>query len=65
LPKPAAPVVEAMAKRRVLGGVPVSRLVPEDPKLANLLLVTATETVTDDDMTALEKALKESIAEVK
>ncbi|MES1151056.1 MAG: aminomethyl-transferring glycine dehydrogenase subunit GcvPA, partial [Dongia sp.] len=65
LPKPAAPVVEAMAKRRVLGGVPVSRLVPNDPKLANLLLVAATETVTEADMAALETALKDSLAEVK
>jgi glycine dehydrogenase subunit 1 len=65
LPKPAAPVVEAMAKRRVLGGVPVSRLIPGDPKLANLLLVAATETVTDDDMAALESALRESLAEMK
>jgi len=65
LPKPAAPVVEAMAKRRVLGGVPVSRLVPGDPKLANLLLVAATETVSESDMAALEGALKESLAETK
>jgi glycine dehydrogenase subunit 1 len=65
LPKPAAAVVEAMAKRRVLGGVPVSRLAPDDPKLANLLLVAATETVTEADMAALETALKESLAEVK
>jgi glycine dehydrogenase subunit 1 len=65
LPKAAAPVVEGMAKRRVLGGVPVSRLVPEDPKLANLLLVAATETVTEADIAALETALKESLAEVK
>jgi glycine dehydrogenase subunit 1 len=65
LPKAAAPVVEAMAKRRVLGGVPVSRLVPDDPKLANLLLVAATETVTEADMAALETALKESLAEVQ
>ena len=65
LPKPAAPVVEAMARRRVLGGVPVSRLIPNDPKAANLLLVAATETVTEADMAALETALKESLAEVK
>ena len=64
LPKPAAPVVEAMAKRRVLGGVPVSRLVPGDPKLANLLLVAATETVSESDMAAFESALKESLAEI-
>jgi glycine dehydrogenase subunit 1 len=65
LPKPAAPVVEAMARRRVLGGVPVSRLVPDDPKLANLLLVAATETVAEADIAALETALKESLVEVK
>ena len=59
LPKPAAEVVEALAKKRILGGVPVSRLIPGDPKLANLLLVAATETVTDDDAAALEAALKE------
>ncbi len=59
LPKPAAEVVEALAKRRILGGVPVSRLLPAEPKLANLLLVAATETVGDDDAAALEAALKE------
>ncbi len=59
LPKPAAEVVEALAQRRILGGVPVSRLCPDDPALANLLLVAATETVSDDDMAALETALKE------
>ena len=65
LPRPAIPVVEAMAKRRVLGGVPVARLVPDDPTLQNLLLVAATETVTEADMAALETALKESLAEVQ
>jgi glycine dehydrogenase subunit 1 len=59
LSKPAAEVVEALARRRILGGVPVSRLCPDDPALANLLLMAATETVGDDDMTALETALKE------
>ncbi len=59
LPKPAAEVVEKLAQRRILGGVPVSRLCPDQPALANLLLVAATETVSDDDMAALEKALKE------
>lgn len=59
LPKPASDVVEALAQRRILGGVPVSRLLPAEPKLANLLLVAATETVSDDDAAALEAALKE------
>jgi glycine dehydrogenase subunit 1 len=51
--------VEDLAQRRILGGVPVSRLWPGRPELENLLLVAATETVTDDDMAALETALKE------
>ncbi|HNB28832.1 MAG TPA: aminomethyl-transferring glycine dehydrogenase subunit GcvPA, partial [Alphaproteobacteria bacterium] len=59
LPKPAASVVEALAKKRILGGVPVSRLYPKDPALADLLLVAATETVSDEDIAAHEAALKE------
>jgi hypothetical protein len=48
LPKPAAEVVEALAAKGILGGVPVSRLIPNDPSVANLLLLAATETATDD-----------------
>jgi glycine dehydrogenase subunit 1 len=59
LPKPAAPVVDALAERGILGGVPVSRLYPKEPALADLLLVAATETNTDGDMDALVGALKE------
>ncbi|HVB18488.1 MAG TPA: glycine dehydrogenase, partial [Stellaceae bacterium] len=59
LPSPAAPVVAALAARGVLGGIPVSRLYPENPKLADLLLVAATETVTPEDIDRLEAALRE------
>ena len=59
LPKPAAPVVEALAKRGILGGIPVSRFYPRERGLANLLLLAATETNTDADMDALAGALKE------
>jgi glycine dehydrogenase subunit 1 len=62
LPKPAAEVVEALAKKRVLGGVPVSRLYPNDAALKNLLLVAATETVSDEDIAAYEAALKEVLS---
>jgi glycine dehydrogenase subunit 1 len=61
LPKPAAGVVETLAGRGVLGGVPVSRLIPGDPAVADLLLVACTETVTDADMTALVDGLKAAI----
>jgi len=59
LPKPAAPVVEALAERRILAGVPVSRLIPDDPSVANLLLLAATETATEAGMAPLIAGLKE------
>ncbi len=58
---PAAPVVETLARRGVLAGVPVSRLWPGRPELADLLLVAATETTTEDDMDALCQALRELV----
>jgi glycine dehydrogenase subunit 1 len=62
LPKPAAPIVDELAKRPVLAGVPLSRLYPDDPALKNLLLVTATELTTDKDMDSLVQALREVCA---
>ena len=62
LPCPAAPAVEALAARGVLGGIPVSRLYPDRPELADLLLVAATETVTDDDMDRLARGLAEMLS---
>lgn len=59
LEKPAAAVVEALAGRGILGGVPVSRLYPGRPELEPLLLVAATETVDEADMEALVGALGE------
>jgi glycine dehydrogenase subunit 1 len=61
LPRPAAPVVEAMAKAGVLGGVPGGRLWPSEPGLADLLLVAASETNTRADMTAFVSALTEAL----
>jgi len=59
LPKPAAPIVEELAEFGVLGGVPLSRFYPGRPDLANLLLVAATETATDDDINQFVHALGE------
>src|SRR6201991_1508068 len=59
LPKPAAPVVEALAGRRILAGLPVSRVLPDDTSVANLLLLAATEVSTDAGMDALVAGLKE------
>jgi glycine dehydrogenase subunit 1 len=59
LPKPAAPVVEALAARGILAGVPVSRFYPSYPELAEVLLVAVTEMTTESDMDALTTALAE------
>jgi glycine dehydrogenase subunit 1 len=59
LAKPAAAVVDALADRGVLGGVPGARLWPDRPELANHLIVAATETNTEDDMDRFARALAE------
>ncbi|MTI00566.1 aminomethyl-transferring glycine dehydrogenase subunit GcvPA [Roseibium sp. RKSG952] len=62
LPKSADGVVEALAQKGVLGGVPVSRLEPGKKDLENLLVVAATEVNTDEDRAAFAAALKEVLA---
>ena len=59
LPKPAAEVVEALAEKGILAGVPASRFYPSYPELAEVLLVTATETNSEADIAAFAKALNE------
>jgi len=59
LPKPAAPIVDTLAAKGVIAGVPASRLLPRDKSVENLLILAATETNTDDDLAALAAALKE------
>jgi len=65
LSKPAAEVVDRLAsadrERRVLAGVPVTRLYKNRPELAGLMLVAATETNTEEDMDALVEALREEL----
>ena len=58
VPGNAAEVVEALAERGVLGGVPVSRLEPDRPELADLMVVAATEVNTADDRAAYARALR-------
>jgi glycine dehydrogenase subunit 1 len=62
LPQNARDVVRALADRQILGGVSLGRLYPDAPELANGLLVTVTETVTDEDIAALAAGLKEVLA---
>lgn len=62
LPRDANAVVNALAARGVLAGVPLGRLYPGVAELANGLLVTATELTSDDDIAALAAALAEELA---
>ncbi len=62
LSKPAHGVVEALAEKGILGGVPVSRLEPGKPALENLLVVASTEVNTDEDRAAFAAALTEVLA---
>ncbi|MBV8799168.1 MAG: aminomethyl-transferring glycine dehydrogenase subunit GcvPA [Alphaproteobacteria bacterium] len=59
LPKPAASVVDALADRHILAGVPAARLWPGDRDVRDLLIVAATETVSDEDCDVFVKALAE------
>ena len=62
LPKAAAPVVEALARKGVLGGIPASRLLPDAPALADVLLVAATETNTPAEIETFAAALAEVLS---
>jgi len=62
LPRPAVPIVEELAARGILAGVPAYRLDPLHPDVANLLVLAATELTTDADIAALTNALEEVLA---
>ncbi|HSC19545.1 MAG TPA: aminomethyl-transferring glycine dehydrogenase subunit GcvPA [Rhizomicrobium sp.] len=59
LPRPAASVVDSLAEKRIIAGVPASRLWPHERDVRDLLIVAATETVSDEDCDVFVKALQE------
>jgi glycine dehydrogenase subunit 1 len=61
LPRSAAEVVEILAAKGVLAGVPFSRLDPA-AGLDDVLIICATEMTTDDDIDALSKALETELS---
>ena len=62
LPKPAASVVDALAEKGVIAGVPASRLMPHEKAARDLLVVAATETSSEEDCEAFAKALAEVLS---
>jgi glycine dehydrogenase subunit 1 len=61
LPVEARPAVHAMVEGGVLGGVSLGRLYPGADQLENGLVIAVTETVTDEDIAALQASLKEAV----
>jgi glycine dehydrogenase subunit 1 len=59
VPGDAAEVIEKLAAKGVLGGVPASRLSPDNPDLRDLIIVACTEVNTDADRAAYAQALRE------
>ena len=59
LPMAASPLVDRLAARGVVAGVPVSRLAP-GAGMEDVLLLAATETTPDEDIAAFAAALKEA-----
>ncbi|MDB2668572.1 aminomethyl-transferring glycine dehydrogenase subunit GcvPA [Alphaproteobacteria bacterium] len=61
LPRAASQIVDELAQKGVLGGVPASRLLP-DAGLDDVLIVAATEVNTDEDIAAYQTALQEVLS---
>ena len=59
IPGNAATVIEALAGRGVLGGVPVSRIAPKEEAMGDLIIVAATEVSQAEDRAAYVEALQE------
>jgi glycine dehydrogenase subunit 1 len=60
---PAAPAVHArLIERGILAGLPLARVLPDEPSLADALLVCATEVTTPDEIAAFAAALGDELA---
>ncbi len=59
-PRPAADLIEALARRGVIGGLPVSRLLP-GAGLDDCVIVASTEVNADEDRAAYARALAECL----
>jgi glycine dehydrogenase subunit 1 len=62
VPGNATEVIDELAGKGVLGGVPFARFEPDNAATADLIIVAATEVNTDDDRAAYAGALKEVLA---
>ncbi len=61
-PRDGAEVIDALVDKGILGGVPLSRLLPGDETVKDLILVASTEINTDEDRAAYAAALQDVLA---
>ena len=54
-----AKLIDALLARDILGGVPIARLLPEDERQNNRVLIAATEMNSDSDIAALAQGMEE------
>lgn len=62
LDRDARQIVRQLAEKRILAGVSLGRLYPEDSELAHGLIVAVTETSNDDEIEAFAKALEGALS---
>ncbi|MEO1167352.1 MAG: aminomethyl-transferring glycine dehydrogenase subunit GcvPA [Pseudomonadota bacterium] len=62
LPQRARRIVRKLADERILAGVALNRLYPDEETLANGLVVAVTETTSDEDIETLAEALQAALA---
>ena len=62
LSKPSRQIVRDLADRRILAGVSLGRLYPDDGDIEHGLVVAVTETTTEEDVETLASALQEVLA---
>lgn len=62
LDEDARPIVRRLADQRILAGVSLGRLYPDEQKLAHGLLVAVTETSTDEEVEQLATALESELS---
>lgn len=62
LPKPAGPLVETLAQKKILAGVPIRRLYPNREDFDNLMLVNATELTSESDINRLAESISEELS---
>ncbi len=59
VPGSGAEIIDQLAKKGVLGGVPMSRLMPDEGGAGDLIIVAATEVTSDTDRAAYRACLQE------